>query len=267
MRFARSIAAALCLTTIGVAAQQQDLLTQLGTTVEQVNENVMLTLTSGAVALAGQRSIFKAASPEERAVFVRAAFAAARAYTTSAAFTARYAQWREAIRPAPENLPRSGDEALVAQQRQLDEMVKQAQRMSAELPAEARQQLEENVAAMKKQLAELNADPEHRKTIDAAAKEAASAADADFARREAEFEATYPADPRKLIATRLKAFLQLSAGIDFSASLVERDKRMRFENVDLEAKPREWKMLFRAGQAAVDAGRAAAQEWLKAIEG
>jgi hypothetical protein len=46
---------------------------------------------------------------------------------------------------------------------------------------------------------------------------------------------------------------------------VERDKRMRFVDEDLETKPREWKMLFRAGKPAVDAARAAAEEWLKAL--
>ena len=52
-----------------------------------------------------------------------------------------------------------------------------------------------------------------------------------------EFEKAYPADPRALVAMRLRRFLDLTKDIDFTAKLVERDKKMRFADPALEAKP------------------------------
>ena len=73
-------------------------------------------------------------------------------------------------------------------------------------------------------------------------------------------------DPRVLIASRLRRFLDLSRDIDYSAKLVERDKKMRFADPALESKPRDWKLCFRAGKAATDTARALAQKWLSDLE-
>ena len=82
----------------------------------------------------------------------------------------------------------------------------------------------------------------------------------------AEFEKVIPLDPRVLIASRLRRFLDLSRDIDYSAKLVERDKKMRFADPALESKPRDWKLCFRAGKAATDTARAFAQKWLSDLE-
>ena len=81
-----------------------------------------------------------------------------------------------------------------------------------------------------------------------------------------ELDAVYPADPRALVANRLRKFLDLSKDIDFTAQLVERDGKKRFADAALEARPAEWKMLFRAGKPAVDAARAFAQKWLADLQ-
>lgn len=266
MGLTKTLAAVLvALSAMSLAAQQSDVFRTLGTTSNEGENSIVASFTSGAVAIIGERSVFKNASPEVRATLVRSVVAAARAYTGTADFATRYARFREAQRPERESVPQSGDEALAAQQKQLEEVIKQAQKAAEDLPPEARQQLAENIAEMKKQLAELNADPEHRAAVDAAVKEGAREAEATYARQDAEFEVEYPADTKRLIARRLREFLELSATVDFSARLVEKDKKMRFADTALEAKPREWKMLYRAGKPAVDAARAAAEEWLKAL--
>jgi hypothetical protein len=266
MRLTTTIAAAIVvLSAVGVAAQQTDIFRTLGTTSDQGQGSVIGSFTSGTVALIGERAVFKAATPEMRATLVRGVIAAARAYAGTADFATRYARYRELRRPQREALPQTGDEALAAQQKQLEEVIRQAQKTAEELPAEARAQLADNIADTKRQLAELNADPEHRAAVDAAVKAGAREAEADYARQDAEFEVEYPADARQIIARRLRAFLEMSATVDFSATLVEKDKKMRFADALLEAKPRQWKMLYRAGKPAVDAARAAAEEWLKAL--
>jgi hypothetical protein len=266
MRLRKTVVAATILVSgAAVSASQSDVFQTLGTTSEQGENSIMFSFTSGTVALIGERAVFKTAPPELRATLVRGVIAAARAFSGTADFATRYARYREAQRPEREALPQTGDEALAAQQKQLEEVIGQAEKAAENQPAEARQQLAANIAEMKNQLAELNADPAHRAAVDKAVKEGARQAEAEYARRNAAFEAEYPADAKQLIARRLRAFLELSATVDFSAALVEKDKKMRFANPEFEAKPREWKMLFRAGEVAVGAARAAAEEWLQAL--
>jgi hypothetical protein len=258
------VAGALVLAASSVAAQT-DVFSTLGTTSQESENSIFASFTNGTVAVVGERSVFTTATPETRAALVRGVIAAARAYTATPDFADRYARYRQLQRPERENVPQTGDEALAEQQKQLEDAIREAQLASQQLSADAREKLAHNIAYMKQQLAELNADPDHRAAVDASVKEAARAADAEFARRNADFDAEYPADPPQLIARRLRKFLELSATVDFSAQLVEKDKRMRFADPSLEAKPREWKMLYRAGQPAVDAARAAAEDWLKAL--
>jgi hypothetical protein len=262
------LAVIVSLSVVGLAAHQSDIFITLGTTSSDANNRIIGSFTTGAVSLVGEATLFKAASPEQRAALVRAVIGAARAYTETEDFASRYARFREFQRPERPSVPQNGEEARAAQQKQLDEVVEHAKKMAAELPPEARHQLENNIAQMKRQLAELDADPQHRANVDAAIKESAREAEADYARSIAEFEQEFPADVRQLVAERLRAFLDLSATIDYSATLVERpDKKMHFADPGLDAKPRHWKMMYRAGKPAVDAARAAAQEWLKALGG
>ena len=81
-----------------------------------------------------------------------------------------------------------------------------------------------------------------------------------------EFEKTYPADPRALVAMRLRRFLDVTKDVDFTAQLVDKGKKKVFADEALEAKPAEWKMAFRAGKPATDAARAFAQKWLADLQ-
>lgn len=263
---ASKFAAVVLVLSASTVAAQSDVFSTLKTTRDQGENAIFASFTNGTVALIGERTIFKAASPDMRASLVRSVVAAARAYTETADFKERYERYRQLQRPQREELPQTGEEALAEQQRQLEEAIREAELAAQQLSPEAREKLAHNIAYMKQQLAEINADPEHRANVDAQVKEAARAAEADFARRDAEFELEYPPDHRQLIARRLRRFLELSATVDFSAELVEKNNRMRFANPEYEAKGREWKMLYRAGKPAVDAARAAAEGWLKELE-
>ena len=80
------------------------------------------------------------------------------------------------------------------------------------------------------------------------------------------FEKTYPADPRALVAMRLRHFLDVTKDVDLRAQLVDKDKKKVFADAALEARPAEWKMAFRAGKPATDAARAFAQKWLADLQ-
>ena len=269
--FQRIAIALLCLTVstrVLTGSQQPDILQALGVSTTAANDSVLNSFFNGTIVLAGTRAAFLAATAEQRALLVRGAVAAARAYTATADFAARYASLRETQRPERASVPQNGEEAQAAQLKQLEAVAKEALKLAENMPPQAREDLIENIEFTKRQLAELNKDPKHRAAVDAAAREAAKAAADEFQRATARFEADYPSDIRQLITTRLQAFLSMSATVDFSAKLIEKEnKKMEFVNPTFESMPREWKMLYRAGKPSVDAARAAAQDWLKALEG
>ncbi len=65
-----------------------------------------------------------------------------------------------------------------------------------------------------------------------------------------------------MVASRLRHFLQVSSDVDYDAKLVDKDGTKVFADPALEARPKEWKLCFRAGKPATDAARAFAQKWL-----
>ena len=248
----------------GVA--QSEILTTLGTNASDAHNSIFMTLTSGFPALAGERSVFQAASGEARAAMVRAVVAMARTFAGSADFAKRYALYRDAQKPQRAEEPRSGSEALSQQQQALEQAIKQAMEHAAQLPADARKQLEDSIADMRKQIAELNADPEYRAAVDQMAAANAQQGDAEFAHKLAAFNAEFPEDVNALIARRLRQFLTTCGDVDFDAPLeTGADKQQRFINPAYERRSRDWKMCFRAGKPAVDAARAAANEWLTTL--
>jgi hypothetical protein len=245
---------------------QTDVLATLGTNATDAHNSIFMTLSSGFPALAGERSAFTAASGEARAAMVRAVFVIARRFAASADFARRYALYRDAQRPQRPDVPRSGADALGQQQQAMEQAIAQALENAARMPADARKQLEDSIADMRKQIAELNADPAYRASVDQMAAANAQQDDAEFARKLAVFDAEFPEDVRTLVARRLRQFLVTCADIDFDAELVTGpDRQRRFVNPAYERRSRDWKMCFRAGKPAVDAARAAADEWLTTL--
>ena len=57
----------------------------------------------------------------------------------------------------------------------------------------------------------------------------------------------------------------MSKDVAYDAQLVDKDGAKVFADPALEAKPKEWKMCFRAGKPATDAARGFAQKWLNEL--
>ncbi|MGZ3879944.1 MAG: hypothetical protein ACXVBF_01340 [Flavisolibacter sp.] len=82
------------------------------------------------------------------------------------------------------------------------------------------------------------------------------------------FDRLHPKDPRALVKVRLQEILKITADIDYTAELKDGYKGKKvFVNPAYETKPSEWKLAFRAGKATTDAVRAAAEQWLKELNG
>ena len=259
------ITATLVSSAIGAAAQA-DVLSTLGTTAREAQDNIFSSLATGIPAFGGERAAFKAASAEQRAGMVKSVAAMARTFVASEEFASRYALYREAQKPKRSSAARTGDQARAQQQEAIELAVKQALASAAQLQPAARQQLEASIAEMRRQVAELNADPAYRAQVDGAAATAALEDDAEFARQMAVFESEFPEQVNELVRRRLRHFLLACSEVDFQARL-ERgvDGTMKFVNAAQERRSAEWKMCYRAGRPAVEAARAVAEDWLKTL--
>lgn len=71
-----------------------------------------------------------------------------------------------------------------------------------------------------------------------------------------------PADPNELIKKRLEKFMEISATVDFEATL----NGAQFANPEYEKKSDQWKMCYRAGKAVIAAAREEVAKWLKEME-
>src|SRR5512147_1690382 len=56
-------------------------------------------------------------------------------------------------------------------------------------------------------------------------------------------------DPKAQLKKRLTAFLEATADVDYDAETTAGHRKGQFVSQDLEAKPNEWKMCYRAGRA------------------
>ena len=70
----------------------------------------------------------------------------------------------------------------------------------------------------------------------------------------------------RLLALRLRHFLEVTSDLNYDAQLVDRNGKKVFADAALEAKPSQWKLAFRAGKPATDAARAFAQRWLSDLQ-
>lgn len=249
----------------GAVLTAQSVTAQLGITEGRAREAVFDSFVSGAVSIAGKAGVFTAATPQARVAIVNAALTLARAFVESAEFRQRYADHREANGPDPLPPATTADEVLAKQRANFEAQVEGMRKQFADVTPAQRETLEQGFETMRARFTEMDKG-EAKIELDAALKAQRIRQVQAHAEATKQLDTIYPADARALVANRLRKFLDLSKDLDFTAQLVERDKKMRFADAALEAKPGEWKLLFRAGKPATDAARAFAQKWLADLE-
>lgn len=258
------IASIAIISTVAIA--QTDVFATLGSNETEAREQIFSSFSSGFVTAAGTAEVFKVATAEGRAAIVRAVIAFARTYSTSADFAKRYATFRDDQKPKAPDASRSGDQLRAEQRRDLEAGIANAQKMARERPA-MKKEMDQLAVQLKKQLSELGKDKKLNKQVDDMLKQADQGLAAEHQTKLGAWERKYPADPKALVVMRLNEFLAESATVDFSAktALSKESKKQTFINPEYELKPLQWKLMYRAGKPAVDAARAAAQDWLKAL--
>jgi hypothetical protein len=242
-------------------AQNLSTLAQLGITEGRAREAVFDSFLTDTLSVAGNNEVFKAASTTARVAMVNFALSLARTFAESDDFKRRYADHREANGPDPLPPIPSVDEVLAKQRAGFEEQVEQMRKLFDQITPEQRATLEEGWKDMRRQLTEMESGP-RRAELEKALREqyAAFSQRRDIAMKE--LDAVWPPDHRTLVANRLRHFLEVSKDVAYDAKLVDQDGKKVFADPGFEARPKEWKMCFRAGKPATDAARAFAQKWL-----
>jgi hypothetical protein len=250
----------LCVIALG-AAEAQDFLATLGISEGRAKEAVFDSFVADAVSIAGKPAAFIALSPQARVALVNFTLNLARAFVESDDFKRRYADHREANGPDPLPEEQTADQIFAKQRAGFENQVAEMRKLFDQITPEQRATLEAGWADMRRQLDEMEKG-ERRKQIEGLLQQqrAEQIKQRDLAMQE--LDKTYPADPRALVAMRLRHFLDVTKDVAFDAKLEEKDRKTVFADATLEAKPAEWKMAFRAGKPATDAARTFAEKWL-----
>jgi hypothetical protein len=253
----------ICVMMAAVGAQ--DHLATLGISEGRAKEAVFDSFMADAVSIAGKPAAFIAMPPAARVALVNFALALARTFVESDDFKRRYADHREANGPEPLPEEQSADAIFKKQRDGFENQVAEMRKLFDQITPEQRATLEQGWKEMREQFDAMEKG-ERRTQIEANinAQRAEQVRQRNAAMKE--FEKTYPADARALVAMRLRRFLDVTKDVDYSAQLVDKDKKKVFADATLEARPAEWKMAFRAGKPATDAARGFAQKWLADLQ-
>lgn len=263
----RAIIGTLIAVAAGATLAGQAITTQLGITEGRAKEAVFDSFMAGAVSLAGKAEVFSAATSQARVAMVNGATTLARAFVDSDEFKRRYADHREANGPDPLPAEQTAEQVLAKQRSGFEQQVEALRKQFVEdsITPEQKATLEEGFEAMRARFTEMEKGPQRAEMETMLKAQRAEQVTAHAAAMK-EFEGLFPADPRGLVAMRLRAFLDATRDLDFTAKLVEEGKVRKFADPALEAKPSEWKMCFRAGKPATDAAREFARKWLADLQ-
>ena len=250
---------------MAIAGAAQDHLATLGISEGRAKEAVFDSFMSDAVSIAGKPAAFTAMSSTARVAIVNFALTLARTFAESDEFKRRYTDHREANGPEPLPEAQTADEIFAKQRAGFENQVAEMRKLFDQITPEQRATLEEGWKQMRQQLDEMEKG-ERRKQIEGLLQEQRGGLVRERDAALKAFEKTYPTDPRALVVMRLRHFLDVTKDVDFTAQVVDKDKKRVFADAALEAKPGQWKMCFRAGKPATDAARTFAQKWLNDLE-
>ncbi len=256
--------ALVCVLAVTLGAGIDDYLQEMKTTKDRAAADIQHNFVYGSFSYPSACSAIPAG---RRAAIVRAVGEFAKTVTASEVFKQFYEEYRTQNKPQPPEAMPTMAESRNQQIVQLKQQIADQEKAQAKAPADQKAIYNDILKALRSTLKEFeNADRSQDAAMDEYMQQANEQASREYAQKLASFERDFPAgNPRPLIKRRLQEFLDATKDVDFGAKLVRKEKVMVFEKEEYENKEAHWKLAFRAGKEATDAGRAFARAWLKEL--
>ncbi|MCK7462096.1 MAG: hypothetical protein MZU84_08555 [Sphingobacterium sp.] len=249
-----------------IAAQGgADILAKLGLDKASAGENLLGALTSGYIYNSAAAKAFKALPAPAKVEFVRSGLAWVKAYTGFARVQGGLQGTpRRAETEAPDPVP-SAEEQIAKTRADVEKGIANMQQMAASGDAEMKKSMEEAIKQMRAQMQEME-KPEMKEIFRQSAEMQTAQNKTNHENALKTWNENLPEDPGRLIANRIRQFLETSGSVDFSAELTTRGDRKIFAKSEYEQKPAYWKLCFRAGKEATEAARDFAKAWLEELK-
>jgi hypothetical protein len=245
---------------------QGDFLKQLGINQEVANSKITNSLLGGYLDYYGIRNLHKILV-NDRAAIVKDIATHAKQYANSEGFKKEYAALKQSNKPSALQKIETAEEMRASMIKMAKDFVRSSEEGLRTASPDMKKIFEGMLETGKKNLKE--AEDPNNKNIRAYAKNfemMKKAMQEGYDREIKLWEEKYPADHLQYIRGRLESFLEATEDIDFSAQLFEKKGMKYFSNPQYERKDNRWKMAFRAGKDAVEAGRAFAKQWIAEIK-
>lgn len=205
----------------------------------------------------------------DKAVIVLEAMKYAKQYVSSAEFEKEYQQFREIVKPKPYTAVAKTKETIREESIKRNETVienLQKQLLLSTTDTFLKKAYREHIVELKREIEDFKKPNsgliDNMWRLD---QENATRLNERFKELAKQWEINYPQNYWPVIKARLVNFLALTNGIDYNATLAERNGKQIFTNPKYEAKSAQWKMAFRAGKEVTETARTFAQQWLKEI--
>jgi hypothetical protein len=256
----------LFLFSFAVKRMQGDFLKQLGLTQSQANEKITGGLLDGNLDHYGIRNL-KNILLNDRAQVVKDLAVYAKQYAGSDDFKKAYVQLKESNKPAPQQKVETPEQMRATLISRAKEFVQQSEESLKKATPELKKTFEQVLDGAKKNLADVQ-DPNNKMIRNYARnyEEMKKMMQESYQNQLAAWEKKYPANHLLYVKEKLQDYLDATADIDFNAALYEKSGKKYFVNPAYESKGNRWKLAFRAGKDAVEAGRELAKQWMQEIK-
>ncbi len=208
----------------------------------------------------------KAVASGERASIVETVALYAKEYSATPEFLSKYNELRETKKPEPPEKPKTIEEMKEEQRRGIEEGIKNLEETKSKMPSDQQSMFDETIKQYKEQLKEIdNPDnPMFSKEVENMYNQMYEQQMTEYNNKVLEWQKDFPENnPHLLIKAWLTKFIDETKDVDYKAqTAADQYNRQVFVKQEYERKSYLWKLCYRAGKEATDAGRGFAQKWL-----
>ena len=260
------VAAIISIFMAGFTGKSSTPWTRLGISESKAVENIRQSFLEGYLYSYGASSAKNVALGDRASIAVDV-LTYTKSYVNSPAFIKAYEEARKAATPVEPVPPRTKEQIQKEKIAELEKTIAEGEKSMKTLPKDLIEPFKEVQQMLNDQKKDYeNPDSEMLALLVSSESYIYSSAKTRYEQEFEQWQKDYPSDHQTMIKARLEAFLQITADVDYNATLKEEYRVKKFVNPAYEKKPVEWKMAYRAGKPAVDAARTFAKAWLEELQ-